>query len=318
MALLKTATMKAVRFHSYGGSEVLVAEEIRRPEPSTGEILIEVRAVAVNPIDWKVREGYAKEWINHRLPMIPGWDVSGVVSALGPGTDLFKVGDEVYGRLDIARDGAYAEYAVARASHMARKPVTIDHVHAASIPIAATTAWQALFHSAGLISGQTVLIHAASGGVGHFAVQFARWQGVNTIGTTSAGNVDFVRSLGAGQVIDYRSTRFEEVVKDADAVLDTLGGDTQRRSWKVLKKSGILVSTISISSPDTAAEYGVRGVEVISRADSAQLTRIASLVDEGVLKPFVSVVLPLSDAVKALELSRKGHIRGKMVLKVSD
>lgn len=310
--------MKAVRINSYGGPEVLAIEEVNCPRPSAGEIVIRVHAAGVNPIDWKVCQGYAKNWLQHRLPLIPGWDVSGVVSAVGSRTDEFKIGDNIYGRLDINRDGAYAEYAVARGQHMALKPRTIDHIHAASIPIAATTAWQALFDIGGLTSGQTVLIHAASGGVGHFAVQLARWQGARVIGTASAGNADFVTSLGANQVIDYRNKRFEDLVKDVDVVLDTMGGDTQRRSWKVLKKAGILVSTISISSPEIAAEHGVRGVEVIARADSSQLTRIAALVDEGAVKPVVSVTMPLLDAAKALEMSRQGHIRGKMVLKVAD
>ena len=229
-----------------------------RPQAGAGEVLVRVHAAGVNPVDWKVREGYGKDQLGHKLPLILGWDVSGVVEAVGPGVDRLKVGDEVYSRPDLSRDGAYAEYIVMREALVARKPRTMDHVHAAAIPLAAMTAWQALFDAAGLSPGQRVLIHAAAGGVGTFAVQLAKWKGAHVIGTASTKNQDLLRQLGADGAIDYRSVAFETVVQDMDVVLDTIGGETQARSWTVLRKGGVLVSTVSPPSPEEAAAHGVR------------------------------------------------------------
>src|SRR5579864_2585188 len=235
------ATMKAVRIHTYGGPEVLRYEDAPRPVPAAGEVLIKIHAAAVNPVDWKVRAGHLKDMLKYQLPLIPGWDAAGVIEDVGAGVARLKHGDEVYTRPDIMRDGTYAEYIAVREAEVALKPKSLDHVHAAAIPLAALTAWQALFDAGGLSAGQRVLIHAAAGGVGSFAVQFAKWKGAHVIGTASARNAELVRSFGADQFIDYRSTRFDDVVKDADVVFDTVGGDTQERSWKVLKKGGILV-----------------------------------------------------------------------------
>lgn len=310
------ATMQAVRFHSYGGPEVLVLEEVPRPQASAGEVLLRVHAAGVNPLDWKVRAGHVQEWLKHRLPLIPGWDVSGVVEAVGPDVTAFKIGDAVYGMLDFMRNGAYAQYVAARTRDLALKPRSIDHVQAAAVPLAALTAWQSLFEVAGLASWHTVLIHAAAGGVGHFAVQFAKWKGAKVIGTASASNESFLRELGADEVIDYRTTQFEEVVSEVDVVLDPIGGDTQQRSWKVLKKGGILVATLGISSPKAAREHGVLSQGVRVHPDTAQLTQIATLIDAGNLKPAVTTVLPLAEAARAHELSQTGHVRGKIVLQV--
>lgn len=310
------ATMQAVRFHSYGDPEVLVLEEVARPQPGAGEVLIRVHAAGVNPLDWKVRAGHVGAWLKHRLPLIPGWDVSGVVEAVAPDVSAFKIGDEVYGMLNVARNGAYAEYVAAKTSYLAFKPNSIDHIRAGAVPLASLTAWQSLFELAGLKSGQTVLIHAAAGGVGHFAVQFAKWKGAKAIGTASASNVDFLRELGADEVIDYTTTRFEEAVHDVDVVLDTIGDDTQQRSWQVLKKGGILVATLGISSPEAAHQHSVRGEGVMVRPDAAQLTQIAALIDAGNLKPAVTTIFPLAEAPQAHELSQTGHARGKIVLQV--
>jgi NADPH:quinone reductase-like Zn-dependent oxidoreductase len=308
--------MKAVRLRSYGGPEVLVLEEVPRPQVGPGEVLIRVHAAGVNPLDWKVRTGHVKEWLQHRLPLIPGWDVSGVVEAVGPGATAFKVGDAVYGMLDFTRDGAYAEYVTTATLNLAFKPNSIDHVQAGGVPLTALTAWQSLFEVANLKSGQTVLIHAAAGGVGHFAVQFAKWKGANVIGTASAGNENFLRELGADQVIDYHTTKFEEAVHEADVVLDTIGGDTQQRSWQVLKKGGILVATLGIASPEAARQHGVRGEGILVHADAAQLAQIAALIDAGKLKSAVTTILPLAEAPRAHDLSQTGHVRGKIVLRV--
>jgi NADPH:quinone reductase-like Zn-dependent oxidoreductase len=312
------ATMRAVMFDSYGSPQVLTLKEVPSPQTAAGEVLVRVHAAGVNPLDWKVRAGHVKAWLQHRLPLIPGWDVSGVVEAVGSGVRAFKVGDAVYGMLDFTHNGAYAEYVATGTRNLAPKPGSIDHVHAAAVPLAALTAWQALFNVARLTLGQTVLIHGAAGGVGHFAVQFAKWKGARVIGTASSGNEGFLRELGADEVIDYRTRPFEEVVHDVDVVFDPIGGDTQERSWKVLKKGGVLVATLGISSPEAATEHGVRGEGVMVGPDNAQLTQIATLIDAENVKPAVSAVLPLAEAARAHELSQTGHVRGKIVLKVRD
>ncbi len=310
------ATIKAVRLHSFGGPEVLVLEEMPLPQAGVGEVLIRVHAAGVNPLDWKARAGHVKAWLPHRLPLIPGWDVSGIVEEVASDVTAFKVGDSVYGMLDFMRDGAYAEYVAARTLNLALKPNSIDYTQAAAVPLAALTAWQSLFEVAGLKSGQTVLIHGAAGGVGHFAVQLAKWKEAKVIVTVSAGNENFLRELGADEVIDYRNIKFEKAVHDVDVVLDTIGGDTQLRSWHVLKRGGILVATLGISSPEAARDHGVRGEGVMVHPDAAQLTQIAVLIDAGTLKPVVSTILPLAEAARAHELSQTGHVRGKIVLQV--
>jgi NADPH:quinone reductase-like Zn-dependent oxidoreductase len=309
--------MKAVRIHAYGGPDVLAYEDAPKPEPAEDEVLIRVHAAAVNPVDWKIREGMLKDMLPHKLPLILGWDVSGVVEAAGSSVGQFRAGDEVYSRPEIARDGAYAEYIVVKASEVALKPKSIDHVQGAAVPLAALTAWQSLFDAAGLSAGQTVLIHAAAGGVGSFAVQLAKVRGARVIGTASAGNRDFLDELGVDQVIDYRTTRFEEVVGDVDVVFDTLGGETQERSWLVLRKGGVLVSIVKPPNAEKAEAHGVSGAFVFIQPSADQLTEIAALIDAGKLKSMVDKVLPLAEARRAQELSQAGHARGKIVLAVA-
>jgi NADPH:quinone reductase-like Zn-dependent oxidoreductase len=226
------ATMRAVRLHAFGGPDVLKIEETPRPEPKSGEVLIRVHGAGVNPVDWKIREGYT----NHKLPLVPGWDVAGVIEKVGPEVTSLKPKDEVYGYFDLSRNGAYADYVAVPAEEVALKPKSLDFTKAAAVPLAALTAWQGLFDVGGLKPGQKVLIHAAAGGVGSFAVQFAKWKGAHVIGTASGRNVQFVRELGADEVIDYTKTAFEEAVDNVDLVFDTMGGETQKRSWQVLKK----------------------------------------------------------------------------------
>jgi NADPH:quinone reductase-like Zn-dependent oxidoreductase len=308
--------VKAVRIYQYGGPEVLCYEEAPRPEPKPGEVLIRVHAAGVNPVDWKVREGYLKERLHHSLPLILGWDLSGVVQEVAASVDGLKVGDAVYSRPDLSRDGAYAEYIVVRERETALKPRSLDHIHAAAIPLAGLTAWQSLIDAARISSGQKVLIHAAAGGVGSLAVQIAKWRGAYVIGTASARNHDRVRQLGADEVIDYQTVKFEDTARDVDVVIDTIGGDTQQRSWKVLKRGGILVSIVSPPSPEMAKEYGVRQAFVFVEPNAAQLTELANLVDCGKLKPVVETVLPLAGARRGHELSQSRHARGKIVLRV--
>jgi NADPH:quinone reductase-like Zn-dependent oxidoreductase len=264
-------------------------------------------------VDWKIREGYLKT----PLPMIMGIDFSGVVESVGSAVTKFRVGDEVLGQA-ADESGAYAEFALAAETDVARKPRGLDHTAAAALPVAGMVAWQALFDTANLIAGQKVLIHAAAGGVGSFAVQFAKWKGAHVIGTASGAHVDQVRQLGVDQVIDYRKTKFEDVARDVDVVFDTIGSDTQERSWKVLKRGGILVSIVQPPSPEKAAAQGARGVFVVQKANGAQLATIADLVVSGKVKVNVETVLPLSEARRAQELSQKGHSGGKIVLKVKD
>lgn len=312
------ATMMAVRIHEYGGPDVLRLEDAPVPVPAAGEVLIRVHAAGINPVDWKTREGRLKGRVEHRLPLILGWDVAGVVETLGPGVTQFKTGDAVYARPDIARDGGYAEYITVRAGEVALKPKSLDFIHAAAVPLAALTAWQALFDAAKLVAGQRILIHAGAGGVGSYAVQFARWKGAQVITTAGARNADLAHKLGADQVIDYTRVRFEDEVRDLDAVFDTVGEEVQQRSWKVLKKGGILVSILALTVPDDAAALGLRSAYVFVQPNAAQLGQIAELIDGGHVKPVVETVLPLSEVRQAHILSQSRHTRGKIVLRVAD
>jgi len=309
------ATMKAVRLHGYGGPEMLRYEDCPRPEPVAGEVLVRVHAAGVNPVDWKIRAGYARGFLDYSLPIVIGWDLSGVVESVGAGVSEWKPGDEVYSRPDILRAGAYAEYIVVRASEIALKPKSLDHAHAAAIPLAALTAWQAL-EAGGLSANQKVLIHAAAGGVGIFAVQFAKLKGARVAGTASGRNQEFLKELGVDQPINYETTRFEDVVNDADMVLDAMAGEIRTRSWKTLKKGGILISILGPASEEEARAHGVRQAGVMVQANGAQLAEIARLVDAGKLKVYLDAVLPLNEVAKAHEMNATGHTRGKIVLQV--
>lgn len=303
--------MNVIRFHQFGGPEVLNHEQIPIPEPEADEVLIKVHAAGVNPVDWKIREGYFKDY---RLPAIPGWDVAGTVERTGKNVTDWNKGDAVYSRPDIQRDGTYAEYIVVRASEIAAMPKSLDFVHAAAVPLAALTAWQSLFDEGQLQPGQKVLIHAAAGGVGHFAVQLAKWKGAHVVATASSYNHRFLRDLGADETIDYRQTPFENVVRDADLVLDTIAGDTQKRSWKTLKKGGIQVSILKPPPEDQARAHNARAGFVFVKPSAEQLNEIASLIDDGTVTPVVTNVLPLEHARLAQHLSQTGHVRGKIVL----
>ena len=311
-------TMNAVRIHQYGGPELLQYEDAPRPEPQRGEVIIRVHAAGVNPLDWKIRAGYMREFIPHSFPLIPGWDFSGVVEERGQGVTHFSKGDHVYGMADVTRDGAYAEYIAVRESVLARKPQSLHHVHAAAVPMAALTAWQSLFDIAQLQPGQRLLIHAAAGGVGHFAVQLAKWKGAHVTGTASTTNHELLYKLGADELVDYAVVRFGSVASDIDIVLDTIGGETQEQSWKVLKPGGLLVSLVQPPSADKARAYGVRAVMAETRPSSTQLGQIATLIDSGQVKPVIDRILPLSEARRAHQLSQSRHIRGKLVLRVMD
>ena len=309
--------MKAVRFHIYGAPDVLVYEDVPKPEPAAGEVLVTVHAASVNPIDWKIRAGHMRGFRDYPLPFILGWDVSGVVESLGAGVTQWKPGDEVYGRPDAARNGAYAGYIAVRETELARKPKSLDHIHSAAIPLAGLTAWQALFDTAGLKPGEKVLIQAAAGGVGHFAIQFAKLRELYVAGTASGRNQEFLKQLGCDLPIDYETTRFEDVAHDFDAVIESLGGEVRSRSWKVLKKAGILVAIIGPPpSEDDAKAHGVRAAIIWGQMRSHQLQEIARLADSGQVCPEIAAVFPLRDAAKAHQMSETGHVRGKIVLQV--
>jgi NADPH:quinone reductase-like Zn-dependent oxidoreductase len=310
--------MQAIRIHNYGGPEVLRYEEVPRPQVGVGELLVRVHAAGVDPLDCKVRAGELKELIQHKVPLIPGWDMSGVVEEVGPGVSQFKRGDAVFALADLTRDGAYAQYIAVSEAALALKPESLYHVRAAATPVSALTAWRALFDLGHLQYGQRILIHGGSGGVGHFAGQLAKWKGAYVIATASTKNQELLRKLGADETIDYTTQKFEEVADEVDLVLDTIGGDTQERSWRVLNKGGALISLVQSPSEQKARRFGVRGIMCSIQPDGAQLSKIAQLIDSGKLKPIIDRILPLSEARRAHELSQNGHIRGKIVLRVND
>jgi NADPH:quinone reductase-like Zn-dependent oxidoreductase len=310
------SSMKAVRIHTYGDSDALVYEDAPRPVPGEGEVLIRVHATSVNPFDCAVHAGYMTGMFNYTLPLILGSDVSGVIEEVGPGVTGFSPRDEVYTRAGVFRDGANAEYVLAMAADVTAKPKSLDHIHSAALPHVSLTAWQALYELANLSEGQTVLIHGAAGGVGHIAVQLAKLRGAKVIGTASM-NYDLLESLGVDQAINYATTPFENVVHDVDVVLDTVGGDTQQRSWATLKRGGFLVSTIQPPTEEMAAAHGVRQAMVFTSPPIAQtLTEVGKLADAGKIKPVVSTVLPLQEIIQAHQIVEGKHARGKVVLQV--
>jgi NADPH:quinone reductase-like Zn-dependent oxidoreductase len=311
------ATMKAVRIHNYGGSDVLVYEEVPVPEPGSGELLVRVRAASVTPMDWKMREGYVRQWVDVPMPHILGRALAGDVVAIGPDVTGFAVGDAVCGTVNLMK-GTHAEYAAVPAGEVMVKPAAMDYESAAAVSFSALAAWQALIEAGSVAEGQTVLIHAAAGAVGSLAVQIAKAHGARVIGTASAANAEFVRALGADEVIDYTTTRFEDVVHDIDLVLDLIGGDTQDRSWQVLKPGGILVSLVSMTpeAQEAAAAQGARAAMVATRPDMAQLQQIADLMTAGRVRSAIGTVRPLAEAREVQELSQTGHARGQLVLRV--
>jgi len=310
--------MKAVRIHNYGDATVLSYEDAPQPTAAAGELLIQVMATTANPFDYAARAGYLAGWYAFTFPVTLGLDVSGIVAAVGEGVTDFAPGDAVFARADPAKNGAYAEYIALPASEVAHKPASLDYFQAAALPHVGFTAWCALVETGGLTAGQTVLIHGAAGGVGSLAVQLAKWRGATVIGTASAHNLDFLRELGVDEAIDYNTTPFESVVHEVDLVLDTVGGDTQARSWGVLKPGGMLVSVVQPPSEETAVAHSVRQAFVTAVPPAGDALRtLAALVDSGDLKPVVSSVLPLADVQQAHTLGEGRHVRGKIVLKVS-
>lgn len=309
------ATMKAVQIDSFGGPEALKVQEVDRPKPKDDEVLIQVRAASVNPVDYKIRSGKYPPVKQDSLPKVLGRDVSGVIVARGAAVATFLDGDEVMAMLDRGQ-GGYAEYVTLAADLCVRKPEGLDHTEAAAVPLAAITAWQGLFDHGGLNAGQKVLIHGGAGGVGHFAIQFAKGHGAYVITTCSADDMEFVRSLGADEAIDYRSERFEDRISEVDLVFDLIGGDTQERSWTVLKDGGTLVSTLAKPSERQAQIHHARAMNYLAHPDAAELGEIVHLIAEKKVHPHVETRLPLEAAAEAHRKMEHGHPRGKVVLEV--
>lgn len=305
-------TMKAVRVERFGGPENIKLETIPKPEPGNGQMLVRVEATGINPIDWKLREGMFR---NLPVPFTPGGDFAGVVEAIGSGVVEFEVGDEVFGCLP-GSVGAEAEYALVPPTHSARKPKHLSFIEAASVPLAAMTAWQGLFEYGSLKENQTVLILGASGGVGSFAVQLARSAGARVIGTAASENADRVRSYGAHRVVDYKKERFEDVVKDADLCLDLIGGEFQQRALSAVKSGGRLISTVRSPDQDVARSKGIHALMFVMKPNAEHLRRLAELIDQGDLRVQVAKILPLEQAAEAEELNRNQRIDGKIVLRI--
>lgn len=308
--------MKALRIGGYGGSEALEIVDVARPDPGPGDVLVEVHAASVNPIDWKIREGHMKAFMDIPMPHVMGRDVSGVVAAVGDEVASLAAGDEVYGSAAANRDGTHAEYVAIDAAMLARKPERIDHVDAASLPISALSAYAGLVTHGDLAKGEKVLIHAGAGGVGVIAIQLAKHLGATVATTASASNTDYVRELGADIAIDYRTMDFSEQLSGYDLVFDTMGGDVHLRSFAVLAPGGRMTYLIADPLPERKPRDDVTVSAARVAYDTAALERIAELVDGGAITPRVSTIVPLAEAVSAYDLSQTGHVRGKVVIRV--
>lgn len=305
--------VRKVRIHRFGGAEVLRVEELEQSMPDALQVLVSVKAASINPVDYKIRKGHYAAVKEDRLPYTLGRDVSGIVEKCGAQATKFKIGDEVLGMVGIG-GGGYAEKVVLDQHALARKRGSIDHSHAGAIPLAGLTAWQGLFRRGRLTKGQSVLIHGGSGGVGHFAIQFAKAAGARVLTTVSTANVEFARTLGADVVIDYKTQRFEEHAQDVDMVFDLIDGETRERSWKLLKRGGVLVSTLTEPSQQKAAECGVRALRYTVENDGSELAEIVELVASGKVKPHVSKTFPLEQAAHAMGVVEGGGSAGKIVL----
>ena len=311
-------TMKAVVIHEYGGPEVLKYEDVPQPEPKQDQLRIHVIAAGVNPVDGMIRSGMFDKEGRRAFPVILGGDISGVIERVGSNITKFKSGDPVFAYVSLDNSGGYAQYAVVTEREAAPKPKSLTYVEAAAVPIVALTAWQALIDTAKLKAGQTVLIHGGSGGVGSFAIQIAKAHGAKVIATASAANQELLKQLGADVAIDYTKQNFENVAKDVDVVLDSIGKDTLARSYGVVKKGGIIVSLVARPDPAELEKHGIRGEALSVDPNSDELSEIGKLIDEKKINVIVSQTFPLSEARKAQEQVATGHTRGKIVLKVAD
>lgn len=306
---MSISMMQAIRIHNYGGLEALVLEQAPRPEPQAGQVLIRLKAAGVNPADSAYRSGASKQFMPLQFPWTPGLEGAGVVEAVGDNVTAFSPGQEVYGLVM----GGYAEYAIASEKDIRLKPLKLTMEQAASVPMGALTAWGAVVETANVEPGQAVLIQGAAGGVGSYATQLARWKGAYVIGTASAANADFVRSLGAEMALDYQAAPFGAVVKDVDVVVDTVGGEIIDRSWQVLRPGGILVTVAGRLAREAGEPFGVRGA-MARRAGGENLRQITEMLAAKTIVPTIRAVFPLAQARQATELSETHHGRGRIIL----
>lgn len=310
--------MKAAQINEYGGKEVLrTVEDAPKPVPNPGQVLVEVHAAAVNPFDYKVREGYMKEMIPLSFPATLGGDLAGVVAELGEGVETVNVGDEVFGQANAAGgQGSYAEFTLVKAESVSPKPKTTDFITAAALPLAGVSAIQALIDHMNLQSGQKILIHGGAGGIGSFAIQVAKYLGAYVATTAGPADSTYVKNLGADEVIDYTSQAFEDVLENLDAVFDTVGGETAIKSYQVVKPGGTLVSTVAPPDEALMEQYGVKAIIQSTKVNRERLTKLAELVDQGAIKVNVDKVFPLDEAAEALAYIQDGNHKGKVVLRV--
>ncbi|CAK0759001.1 NADPH:quinone reductase [uncultured Gammaproteobacteria bacterium] len=318
-----TMMMKAMVIDQFGGSDRLHPVELPVPKPAANEVLIKLAYTAVNPVDWKIREGWLNSLFPHEFPLIPGWDAAGTVAAVGEAVTAFVPGNRVfaYCRKPLVRWGTYAGYVTMAATAVAPMPSTISFAQAGAIPLVGLTAWQSLFDAAGLGAGQTVLIHGGAGGIGSLAIQFAKHAGACVITTASVRNHDYVRALGADVAIDYRSTDFVAATRAAapqgvDVAFDTVGGAVLKETWLTLKPGGFLVGVVDVPDGAEAQRHGVRCGHVFVSPNGRQLAQIGSLIDGGRVQPSEITEMALDDAAAAQDVSRSGHVRGKIVLRI--
>jgi len=314
---LEKPLMKAVVIHAYGGLDALKLEDVSRPEPKDDEILIRVVAASINPVDVAIREGYLAKLVG-KFPLILGMDAAGVVEKTGSKVTKFNKGDPVFAFFTLAGEGGYAEFVAAKEDEAAAKPRTVSYAQAAAVGAAGSTAWEALVDTAMLSAGQTVLIHGGSGGVGHFAIQIAKARGAKVLATASSGNQDFLKELGADLAIDYTKTKFEDVAKDVDVVLDAVGQDTLERSYSVVKKGGIIVSIVDQPKQAALDARGIRGVTLRCTPKAGVLEKLAGLMDAKKITPVVSQTFPLTEVANAQQQIATGHTRAKIVFQVAD
>ncbi len=317
MSTMNEGQMRAVRIHNYGGQEQMVLESIAVPKPAAGEVLIKVHAAGVNPVDWKIREGYLAEVIPHTLPLTLGWDFAGEVAAVGKSVEKWRVGDAVYAHSDLSKNGAYAEYIIVSADEIAPKPKTLNWKKSAAVPLVTLTAWQALNDIGQMKQGDRVLIHAGAGGVGIAAIQLAKQAGATVYTTASSRNIEFLKSLGADEVVDYTRQDFSKLA-DLDIVFDTMGGEVLEKTWATLKKGGCLISIAEIPNQELAAKHEVNANFCFVQASSGKLSEISNLIDSGYVTVEVDSVFRLDDIAKAHAKSESGHTRGKIVIQIQE
>jgi alcohol dehydrogenase len=313
--------MKSAQIKSYGGSEVVeINQSTPAPtDPSTGKVLVRIKAAGVNPVDWKIREGYMQQMMPLQFPSTLGMDFSGIIEKVGEGVSDFRKGDEVYGRTSVTEggSGAFAEMALASADSIAHKPKALSYDEAAGLTLVGVSAWQALVETMGLSNGQKILIHGGAGGIGSIAIQLAKHLGAYVATTVATNDKEFVKGLGADEVIDYKTQTFEDILHDRDAVFDTVGGETYTRSFKVLKRGGIIVSMLEQPNQELMDRFGVKAIFQFTQVNRERLTKLAQWVDQNNIRVNVDRTFPLDEAGKALDYQKDAHPRGKVVLQVS-